>query len=72
MRLSKGEMHLPEQLLVARTIYKLPPSWKDYETYLKYKRKELGMEEQIIRLRIQEEENQISRICLESQSDGRY
>ena len=34
---------------------KLPPAWKDFKIYLKHKRKEMNVEELIVRLRIEED-----------------
>ena len=39
---------------VAAIIEKLPPAWKDFKNYLKHKRKEMNVEELIVRLRIEE------------------
>ena len=50
------KMVLNESFQVATMIEKLPPSWKDY---LKHKHKEMGLEDLIVRLRI-EEDNQVS------------
>ena len=52
-------MTLSESFQVAAFIEKLPPSWKDFKNYLKHKRKELSLEDLIVRLRI-EEDNRIS------------
>ena len=52
-------MSLSESFQVAAIIEKLPPSWKDFKNYLKNKRKEMNLEDLIVRLRI-EEDNQIS------------
>ena len=48
-------MTLSESFQVAAAIEKLPPSWKDFKNYLKHKRKEMTMEELIVRLRIEED-----------------
>ncbi|XP_060216860.1 uncharacterized protein LOC132644286 [Lycium barbarum] len=40
---------------VAAVIEKLPPSWKDFKNYLKHKRKEMILEDLIVRLRIEED-----------------
>ncbi|CAL2270710.1 unnamed protein product [Prunus armeniaca] len=48
-------MVLIETFQVAAIIAKLPPSWKDFKNYLKYKRKEMGLEDLIARLRIEED-----------------
>ena len=44
---------------MAAFIEKLPPSWRDFKNYLKHKRKELSLEDLIVRLRI-EEDNRLS------------
>ena len=36
-------------------IEKLPPGWKDFKNYLKHKRKEMNLEELIVKLRIEED-----------------
>ncbi|KAK6146751.1 hypothetical protein DH2020_020620 [Rehmannia glutinosa] len=48
-------MILNESFQVAAIIEKLPPSWKDFKNYLKHKRKEKGLEDLIVRLRIEED-----------------
>lgn len=48
-------MKLSESFQVAAIIEKLPPSWKEFKNYLKHKRKEMKLEELIVRLRIEEE-----------------
>ncbi|WJZ90750.1 hypothetical protein VitviT2T_009875 [Vitis vinifera] len=50
----KGMM-FNEAFQVASIIEKLSPSWKDFKNYLKHKRKELLMEDLIVRLRIEED-----------------
>nr|GEV19682.1 zinc finger, CCHC-type [Tanacetum cinerariifolium] len=40
---------------VAAIIEKLPPSWVDFKNYLKHKRKEISVEDLIVRLRIEED-----------------
>ncbi|XP_060216731.1 uncharacterized protein LOC132644168 [Lycium barbarum] len=40
---------------VAAFIEKLPPLWKDFKNYLKHKRKEMTLEDLIVRLRIEED-----------------
>ena len=52
-------MTLSESFQVAAFIEKLPPFWRDFKNYLKHKRKELSLEELIVRLRI-EEDNRLS------------
>lgn len=48
-------MTLSESFQIAAMIEKLPPLWKDFKNYLKHKRKEMTMEDLIIRLRIEED-----------------
>ena len=52
-------MELSESFQVAAIVEKLPPSWKDFKNYLKYKHKEMGLEDLIVRLKI-EEDNRVS------------
>src|SRR4051812_3374143 len=49
------KMELSESFQVACVIEKLPPAWKDFKNYLKHKRKEMTMEDLIVRLRIEED-----------------
>lgn len=51
---AKG-MKFSESFQVATIIEKLPPMWKDFKNYLKYKRKEMRLEDLIVRLRIEED-----------------
>ncbi|XP_047313594.1 uncharacterized protein LOC124917068 [Impatiens glandulifera] len=48
-------MNLRETFQVAAIIEKLPPSWNDFKNYLKHNRKEMNVEELVIRLHIEEE-----------------
>ncbi|XP_073049459.1 uncharacterized protein [Primulina eburnea] len=48
-------MDINEPFQVAAIIEKLPPMWKDFKNYLKNKRKELKLEDLIVRLRIEED-----------------
>ncbi|KAL0413646.1 UNVERIFIED_CONTAM: hypothetical protein Sradi_1566300 [Sesamum radiatum] len=52
-------MKLKESFQLATMIEKLPPLWKDFKNYLKHKGKEMGLENLIVRLRI-EEDNRLS------------
>ncbi|KAL0320072.1 UNVERIFIED_CONTAM: Retrovirus-related Pol polyprotein from transposon TNT 1-94 [Sesamum radiatum] len=52
-------MTLSESFQVVAMIEKLPPLWKDLKNYLKHKRKEMGLEDLIVILRI-EEDNRLS------------
>ena len=45
-------MMLSETFQVAAIIKKLPPSWKDFKNYFKHKRKEISIEDLVIRLRV--------------------
>ena len=56
-------MFVSESFQVAAIIEKLPPSWKDFKNYLKHKRKEMRLEDLIVRLRI-EEDNRSSKRAL--------
>ncbi|XP_074573356.1 uncharacterized protein LOC141829732 [Curcuma longa] len=53
-------MKLNESFAVAAVIEKLPPSWKDFKNYLKHKQKEMGLEDLILRLRIEEDNRKLS------------
>ena len=48
-------MMLSKTFQMAAIIEKLPPAWKDFKNYLKYKRKEMSIEDLVIRLRIEED-----------------
>ena len=48
-------MSLNDSFQVAAIIKKLPPSQKDFKNYLKHNRKEMNLEELIVRLRIKED-----------------
>ena len=47
--LAEGMM-LSETFQVSAIIEKFPPSWKDFKSYLKYKRKEMNIEELVVKL----------------------
>ncbi|GJU66239.1 hypothetical protein Tco_1252498 [Tanacetum coccineum] len=49
------KMILSETFQVAAIIEKLPPSWVEFKNYLKHKRKEMSVEDLVVRLRIQED-----------------
>ena len=53
-------MKLNETFAVAAVIEKLPPSWKDFKNYLKHKQKEIGLQDLILRLRIEEDNRKLS------------
>ncbi|GJR87318.1 retrovirus-related pol polyprotein from transposon TNT 1-94 [Tanacetum coccineum] len=48
-------MTVSEAFQVAAIIEKLPPSWVDFKNYLKHKRKEMSVEDLIVRLCIKED-----------------
>ena len=48
-------MSLSESFQVTTIIEKLPPLWKEFKNYLKHKRKEMRLEDLIVRLRIEED-----------------
>ncbi|GKB43094.1 pol polyprotein [Tanacetum coccineum] len=48
-------MILSETFQVAAIIEKLPPSWVEFKNYLKHKRKEMSVEDLVVRLRIEED-----------------
>ena len=48
-------MSLSESFQVAALIEKLPKGWKEFKNYLKHKRKEMSLEELIVRLRIEKD-----------------
>ncbi|CAM8905102.1 unnamed protein product [Rhodiola kirilowii] len=52
-------MKVNEPFQVAAVMEKLPLGWKDFKNYLKHKRKEMSMEDLVIRLK-NEEDNQLS------------
>ena len=46
---------ISEQFQVGSITEKLPPSWRDFKVYLKHKRREMTMEDLILRLRVEED-----------------
>ncbi|KAL0440671.1 UNVERIFIED_CONTAM: hypothetical protein Sradi_0006000 [Sesamum radiatum] len=58
-------MKLSKYFQVVAMIEKLPPLWKDFKNYLKHKRKEMGLEDLIVRLRIEEDN------CLSEMKSGK-
>lgn len=48
-------MIINEPLQVALMIEKLPPSWDDFKHYLKHKKKEMTLEDLILKLRIEQD-----------------
>jgi hypothetical protein len=55
-------MLVSETFQVAVIIEKLPPAWKDFKSYLKHKRKEMTLEDLIVKLRIKEDNRGSERI----------
>ncbi|KZV14258.1 hypothetical protein F511_44012, partial [Dorcoceras hygrometricum] len=53
-------MEMSKSFQVAAIIEKLPRLWKDFKNYLKHKRKEMGLEDLIIKLRIEEDNRKLS------------
>ncbi|CAA0810925.1 Unknown protein, partial [Striga hermonthica] len=53
-------MSLSESFQVAAVIEKLPPGWKDFKNYLKHKRKEMSLEDLVVRLWIKEDNRKSS------------
>ncbi|KAH1055762.1 hypothetical protein J1N35_033827 [Gossypium stocksii] len=47
-------MIISESFQVATIIEKLPSAWNDFKNYLKHKRKEMSVEDLIVKLRIKE------------------
>ena len=52
---------LNEPFQVGAIIENFPPSWRDFKNYLKHKRKEMKLEELIVRLRIEEDNRKSER-----------
>ena len=48
-------MMLSETFQMAAIIEKLPPTWKDFKSYLMHKRKEMNIEKLVVKLRIEED-----------------
>ena len=63
-------MNLSETFQVAAMIEKLPPSWVDFKNYLKHKRKEMTIEDLIVRLRI-EEDNKMAQKSTSLQAEAK-
>ena len=51
-----------EQFQVGSIIEKLPLSWNDFKIYLKHKRREMSMEDLILRLRVEEDHRKGDRV----------
>ncbi|KAK5802287.1 hypothetical protein PVK06_029872 [Gossypium arboreum] len=49
------EMMISESFQVVGINEKLPPTWNDFKNYLQHKRKEMSVEDLIVRLRIKED-----------------
>ena len=61
-------MIINEAFQVAAFIEKLPPAWKDFKNYLKHKRKEMTLENLIVRLKIEEDNRHAEKISLRQSS----
>lgn len=64
-------MTLSDSFQVAAMIEKLPPLWKDFKNYLKHKRKEMNLEDLIVRLRIEEDNRASERKAGKSSFEAR-
>ena len=66
-------MSLSESFQVAAIIEKLPPLWKEFKNYLKHKKKEMRLEDLIVRLRIEEDnratEKKVGKAIMESNAN---
>ncbi|CAM8960429.1 unnamed protein product [Rhodiola kirilowii] len=60
-------MKVNEPFQVAAVIEKLPSGWKDFKNYLKHKRKEMSMEDLVIRLKNEEKRFSDKRMRLPSE-----
>ncbi|XP_070015121.1 uncharacterized protein [Nicotiana sylvestris] len=56
-----------EEFQIVVMIDKLSPLWKDFKNYLKYKCKEMSLEDLIVRLRIEEDNKALKRKVVETQ-----
>ncbi|KAH1097582.1 hypothetical protein J1N35_014503 [Gossypium stocksii] len=54
-------MIISESFQVAAIMEKLPSTWKDFKNYLKHKKKEMSVEDLIVRLRIEEDNRGIEK-----------
>ena len=61
-------MIINEAFQVAAFIEKLPPAWKDFKNYLKHKRKEMTLEDLIVRLKIEEDNRHAEKRSLRQSS----
>ena len=62
-------MELSETFQVAAIIEKLPPAWVDFKNYLKHKRKEMTIEDLIIRFRIEEDNKGAKKSSMKTTSE---
>ena len=62
-------MELSETFQVAAIIEKLPPAWVDFKNYLKHKRKEMTIEDLIVRLRIEEDNKGAQKSSMKTTSE---
>ncbi|PON64298.1 hypothetical protein PanWU01x14_126120 [Parasponia andersonii] len=63
-------MVICEPFQVATIIEKLPPSWKNFKSYLKYKRKAMNLEDLVIRLCIEEDNRRAEKTGVSSSTSG--
>ncbi|CAL5433067.1 unnamed protein product [Camellia sinensis] len=67
------DISLSESFQVAVLIEKFPKDWKEFKNYLKHKRKEISMDELIVRLRIEEDnrnsEKRVGKHLMESKAN---
>ncbi|KAH1091257.1 hypothetical protein J1N35_018514 [Gossypium stocksii] len=54
-------MIISESFQVVAIIEKLPPAWNDFKNYLKHKRKEMSVEDIIVKLRIEEDNRELKK-----------
>ncbi|KAK6139088.1 hypothetical protein DH2020_027168 [Rehmannia glutinosa] len=57
--ISAEGMAFSEAFQVAALIEKFPPSWRDFKNYLKHKRKEMRLEDLVVKFRIEEDNRRI-------------
>ena len=64
-------MILPETFQVATIVEKLPPTWRGFKSYLKHKRKELKLEDLILRLWIEEDSRKSDKKSKKNSYEGK-
>ena len=62
-------MILPETFQVITIVEKLPPTLRDFKNYLKYKHKELKLEDLIVRLQIEKSEKRSNKNSYEAKAN---